>query len=596
MRRLLQGVTSGTSPGGGRPKREAVLFSEEGWARAASTPGYRHPTAAAAGEDETDEELQHEYPEAAYAEAEVEGEGETDYSHYYEDAAEAEKEEEAEAVDEEAYDPAYHIDGETAYEGYPEGEQAEIAEDEEAADGLYAEEEVEADPDWYVTAGEAEGEEEEEEQVEEEAAEEEQVGEVEAEADDQTANLPLVPYTLGQIAKRVRVRHVEGKGRCLYTRSALAPGEVIFVEKPVLVAVPSLNPELWDLLTTLNEEAAFDLPPIWHLAALSSLTSLGEEGFKICMDKWVPETDREPSEDVLRVCSYIEGEIDPHMYERMLLVWRYNSFGHHSEAQGLVLYNRISMMAHSCKATACWHYGEDDAFVLRARVALQEGDEITISYIGDDELFKSTNVRREKVQGWLFTCQCVRCATCGTGSMFFKTDDDVTTSSPCTLCGTVPSEDTINEYVTFETAYAERLAETSKNDMPDAETVYEQATRVFTRHWILFQLDTILFEGYRAAGDYEAAYVHQTHRLNYVTEVLPLASYSLAWLYEEMGDVLWSRIQAKGKPYADSRLRMAGRHFEDAYNLLYILCGPDHEYTSAAASKRNKVDELTTAI
>ncbi|KAL8454314.1 hypothetical protein Emag_001473 [Eimeria magna] len=636
MRRLLQGVTSGASPGGGKPKREAVLFSEEGWARAASTPGYRHPTAApAAGEEETDEELQHEYPEAAYAEAEVEGEGETDYSHYYEDAAEAEKQNEAEVVDEEAYDPAYHIDGEAAYEGYAQDEHAEIAEDEEAADGLYAEEEVEADPDWYVTAGEAEGEE--EEQVEEEAGEEEEEGEVEAEADDQTASLPLVPYSLAQIAKRVRVRHVEGKGRCLYTRSSLAPGEVIFVEKPVLVAVPSLNPELWDLLTTLNEEAAFDLPPIWHLAALSSLTSLGEEGFKICMDKWVPETDREPSEDVLRVCSYIEGEIDPHMYERMLLVWRYNSFGHHSEAQGLVLYNRISMMAHSCKATACWHYGEDDAFVLRARVALQEGDEITISYIGDDELFKSTNVRREKVQGWLFTCQCVRCsdpvdsargfrcATCGTGSMFFKTDDEVTTSSPCTLCGTVPSEDTINEYVTFETAYAERLAETSKNDMPDAETVYEQATRVFTRHWILFQrqdacipkspamagqaplnalfllhlplqLDTILFEGYRAAGDYEAAYVHQTHRLNYVTEVLPLASYSLAWLYEEMGDVLWSRIQAKGKPYADSRLRMAGRHFEDAYNLLYILCGPDHEYTSAAASKRNKVDELTTAI
>ncbi|KAL8437412.1 hypothetical protein ACSSS7_001007 [Eimeria intestinalis] len=594
MRRLLQGVTSGTSAGGGRPKREAVLFSEEGWARAASTPGYRRPAAATAAEEETDEELQHEYPEAAYAEAEVDGEGEADYSQYYAGAAEAEKEEEAGVVDEEAYDPAYHVGGDAAYEGYDEGEHAELAEDEEADDGLYAQEEVEPDPNWYATAGEAEGQGEEE-QLEEEAAEE-QVGEAEAEADDQTASLPLVPYSLAQIAKRVRVRHVEGKGRCLYTRSSLVPGEVIFVEKPVLVAVPSLNPELWDLLTTLNEEAAFDLPPIWHLAALSSLTSLGEEGFKICMDKWVPETYREPSEDVLRVCSYIEGEIDPHMYERMLLVWRYNSFGHHSEAQGLVLYNRISMMAHSCKATACWHYGEDDAFVLRARVALQEGDEITISYIGDDELFKSTNVRREKVQGWLFTCQCARCATCGTGSMFFKTDDEVTTSSPCTLCGTVPSEDTINEYVTFETAYAERLTETSKNDMPDAETVYEQATRVFTRHWILFQLDTILFEGYRAAGDYEAAYVHQMHRLNYVTEVLPLASYSLAWLYEEMGDVLWSRIQAKGKPYADSRLRMAGRHFEDAYNLLYILCGPDHEYTSAAASKRNKVDELTTAI
>lgn len=37
--------------------------------------------------------------------------------------------------------------------------------------------------------------------------------------------------------------------------------------------------------------------------------------------------------------------------------------------------------------------------------------------------------------------------------------------------------------------------------------------------FLLLQLDTILFEGYRAAGDYESSYVHQAHRLNYVTQV-----------------------------------------------------------------------------
>lgn len=489
------------------------------------------------------------------------------------------------------------------------GEEAEIDPYGYAYSGGDAAEEAEA----YEEAAEGDEEvpNEDEYAVELQQGEEDLVNEEEtaaAEQETETGETSLAPYSLAQIAKRVQVRHVEGKGRCLYTRSSLAPGEVIFIEKPVLVAVPSLNTELWELLTTLNNETAFELPPIWHLAALCSMTMLEEEGFKICMDKWVPDTEREPSDDVLRVCSYLEGDIDPIVYERMLLVWRYNSFGHHTETQGLVLYNRISMMAHSCKATACWHYGDDDAFVLRARISLQRGDEITISYIGDEELFKTTNIRREKVQGWLFTCQCSRCSdpldpargfrcpTCGTGTMYFKTEDEITTSHPCTVCGAVPSDETIDQYITFETAYAERLADTNKSDMPDAEMVYEQATRVFTQHWILFQLDTILFEGYRAAGDYESAYVHQAHRLNYVTEVLPLASYSLAWLYEEMGDVLWSRIQSKGKPYADSRLRIAGRHFEDAYNLLYILCGSDHEYTAAAAAKRNKIDELATAI
>lgn len=75
------------------------------------------------------------------------------------------------------------------------------------------------------------------------------------------------------------------------------------------------------------------------------------------------------------------------------------------------------------QATCCWHYGPEDSFVLRARVPIQPGDELTISYIGDEELFKSTNVRRQRLQGelfssatsrvisvgWLFTCHCHRC-------------------------------------------------------------------------------------------------------------------------------------------------------------------------------------------
>ncbi|CDJ65698.1 hypothetical protein, conserved [Eimeria necatrix] len=104
-------------------------------------------------------------------------------------------------------------------------------------------------------------------------------------------------------------------------------------------------------------------------------------------------------------------------------------------------------------------------------------------------------------------------------------------------------------------------------------------------------LDTILFEGYRACGDYEAAYTHQLRRLEYVNAVMPVASYSLAWLHEELGDVLVSRQQQRSS-CRDSRLRLAGRHFEDAYNLLHILCGPAHEYTAAAAAKRNQVDEM----
>ena len=56
---------------------------------------------------------------------------------------------------------------------------------------------------------------------------------------------------------------------------------------------------------------------------------------------------------------------------------------------------------------------------------------------------------------------------------------------------------TVERYLTFEAAYAERLDETNKEDMKDAEMVYEQASRVFTSHWILFQARLIKARGFR---------------------------------------------------------------------------------------------------
>jgi hypothetical protein len=53
------------------------------------------------------------------------------------------------------------------------------------------------------------------------------------------------------------------------------------------------------------------------------------------------------------------------------------------------------MISHSCSSTATWHYGEDDAFILRARQYIAQGDEITISYIGDDDLYKATHSQRK---------------------------------------------------------------------------------------------------------------------------------------------------------------------------------------------------------
>lgn len=69
----------------------------------------------------------------------------------------------------------------------------------------------------------------------------------------------------------------------------------------------------------------------------------------------------------------------------------YLTFGSVTEGTCIVFVSGISMLAHDCAASACWHYGEKEAFVLRARQYIKKGDEITISYVGDDDLFKSTS-------------------------------------------------------------------------------------------------------------------------------------------------------------------------------------------------------------
>merc|ERR1711988_1048604 len=69
------------------------------------------------------------------------------------------------------------------------------------------------------------------------------------------------------------------------------------------------------------------------------------------------------------------------------------------------------MCAHSCDPNCCWTYGDNDSFVLRARRSVGRNSELTISYLQDEDLLKSTDVRRNKLQNWKFDCGCERCLT-----------------------------------------------------------------------------------------------------------------------------------------------------------------------------------------
>ncbi|CAA9988174.1 SET domain protein, putative [Plasmodium knowlesi strain H] len=440
----------------------------------------------------------------------------------------------------------------------------------------------------------------------------------------------LEVYNNEQIDEQVEIAHVKGKGRCMFTRKELEAGSIIFVEKPLIIITPDLNEDLWTYLNKLNNEECFELPLKWHYAALCTITTLNDSDLKACIDKWIPEPDRDADADVFnvlnKVCDkkiakngkvqyfFMKKLIDPKIYDRIIQVWHYNAFGHHTDNEGLVLYNRISMLAHSCNSTACWHYGTNDSFVLRARVKLAVGDELTISYLGDDDLYKSSNIRREKLTNWLFVCMCSRCTNpidksrgfkcsmCGVGTFFIKSeyDDEIPIVTKCSICESEISESTAYEYIEYEKSYIERLQDTDKTDLPDALAVYVQAEKIFTQHWIMYQLYTILFEGYRDACKWEKAIYYQTQRIKYAVDVIPRANYVLAWLYEELGEVHANSISTdilqseRDFTISYEEKKRICSYFLKSIHLLEILCGYSHDYLKDSLNKYYRIDSLTS--
>mmetsp|Transcript_98758 Transcript_98758/g.175826 ORF Transcript_98758/g.175826 Transcript_98758/m.175826 type:complete len:517 (+) Transcript_98758:67-1617(+) len=412
-------------------------------------------------------------------------------------------------------------------------------------------------------------------------------------------------WSKARINRRAIVKDTESKGRCLYTQEACEPGQVVFVERPLLVALPATAPALWECLTKLHEATPLNLGTVtFHYAALISMLTLDKDDVGIILDKYVPEPDEEPNEDVLRILKTLKetlpeilntkvSTIDAKNFQRLVSAWRYNSFGHHKE-DGLVLYNRISMCAHSCDPTCCWSYGDEDAFVLRSRIALGKSDELTISYLQDEDLLKSTSVRQTKLQNWKFTCMCPRCALkvdlgrgfrchrCRLGILYPRVPNTEENGFECCrVCGTAPTTQDVQMLVQMEDEYVLRVDNLDKKDLQDVQTVYQAALEIFEKHWMLYVMDTILWEGTRQKAIMDAI-EHQRRRIDFHEHYYLRPTFILAWCHEELGDSL--QIQFPNRKW------QLTQEFQRAYQMLAILCGSSHQYT---ASPYNKLYQVT---
>eukprot|EP00931_Biecheleriopsis_adriatica_P107180 TRINITY_DN81522_c0_g1_i1.p1 TRINITY_DN81522_c0_g1~~TRINITY_DN81522_c0_g1_i1.p1 ORF type:complete len:378 (+),score=90.15 TRINITY_DN81522_c0_g1_i1:163-1134(+) len=84
------------------------------------------------------------------------------------------------------------------------------------------------------------------------------------------------------------------------------------------------------------------------------------------------------------------------------------------------------MMSHSCSPSAAWHLDDSNCMIIHARRAMEEGEEVTISYLSPADLCLPTPDRQQllfSAKGFL--CSCSRC----------KEPQDAARAFRCPRCG-----------------------------------------------------------------------------------------------------------------------------------------------------------------
>jgi hypothetical protein len=136
----------------------------------------------------------------------------------------------------------------------------------------------------------------------------------------------------------------------------------------------------------------------------------------------------------------------------------------------------------------------------------------------------------------------------------------------------------------LEAQYIARVESLDKNDLPDVETVYHAAVEIFQNHWILYVMDTMLWEAYRAEKPHDAM-EHQRNRIDYHAHYYNRPTFIFAWCHEELGDAIQNQF-----PH---RKWQSKQEFVRAYHMLAILCGRTHHYSASPYQKLLQADQMS---
>lgn len=439
----------------------------------------------------------------------------------------------------------------------------------------------------------------------------------------------------------------EHKGRVLRARRTFKEGEVILAEAPLKIVQEQAQSAAFRRLKQLCSQFGddFDYEPLWYWCALQSLTESQLEGVKA--GGWEPTSEdtqfkllllhqdgvNEPSSSARILARELVPGADPLVVERLIQVWVLNCFEYSDEPQGYSTYWYSSFMSHSCFPNAVWHYTGTD-HVLRARRNIEVGDEVCISYLPEDGLLQAAPVRRMELhETKKFWCTCERCAgvldysrgfrcpNCSDGVIFAHTPvsgpaenknllPSQIVTSVCESCGHTVSKKDAAKFGVLEGKMQKIVDDlTRRNDNEQAKKLtlegLQEIEEFIDAHFAQHVLADLAWEqlaknygAKRRAAD-QRRILEQ--RCSFFERAYPGLSGSHAWALETHADALMrssgESVASKGKDSSGRTWQVAVKAdpetayqlYLEAYRILVLMFGEEHEYVTQVARKRDNV-------
>merc|ERR1712048_1492910 len=156
----------------------------------------------------------------------------------------------------------------------------------------------------------------------------------------------------------------------------------------------------------------------------------------------------------------------------------------------------------------------------------------------------------------------------------------------CNVCRSVLPYAEQRKMLELEEQYVARVEALDKNDVPDVLQVFQAAVELFDKHWIMYVMDTYLWEAHKGGDSSKmlTAIEHQRRRIIFHEHYYFRPTFILAWCHEELAD----SIQGIVKCYRWD----ISQEYQLAHSMLTVLCGMHHQYTSAAYQKLCNLQEI----